>query len=88
VIAYGWTRSLRGAGACLAVFAVFAIADQPIAELGLDSVMYVLAYILFLVAAGLWWPGAGARAWIFALTGWFLIQGTLLPVILVWSEDA
>jgi hypothetical protein len=74
-IAYGWTRSLRGAGACLAVFAGFAIAYPPILNSDWMPYMYVLAYMVFLIAAASVAAGRAQDAWIFALTGWFLIHG-------------
>jgi hypothetical protein len=74
-IAYGWTRSLRGAGACLAVFAGFVIAYPPILNSDWMPYMYVLAYMVFLVAAASVVAGRAQDLWIFALTGWFLIHG-------------
>jgi hypothetical protein len=74
-IVYGWTRSLRGAGACLAVFAGFVIAYPPILNSDWMPYMYVLAYMVFLVAAGSVAAGRAQDGWIFALTGWFLVHG-------------
>jgi hypothetical protein len=74
-VVYGWTRSLRGAAACFAVFAVFAIAYPPIVNSDWMPYMYVLAYMVFVVAAGSVAAGRAQDAWIFALTGWFLIHG-------------
>jgi hypothetical protein len=74
-IAYGWTRSLRGAAACLAVFAGFVIAYPWIVNSDWMPHMYVLAYMVFLMAAGSVAAGRMQDAWIFALTGWFLIHG-------------
>jgi hypothetical protein len=37
--------------------------------------MYVLAYMVFIMAAGSVAAGRAQDAWIFALTGWFLIHG-------------
>jgi len=37
--------------------------------------MYVLAYMVFVIAAGSVAAGRAQDAWIFALTGWFLIHG-------------
>jgi hypothetical protein len=74
-VVYGWTRSLRGAAACLAVFAGFVIAYPPILNSDWMPYMYVLAYMVFLVAAGSVASGRAQDAWIFALTGWFLIHG-------------
>jgi hypothetical protein len=74
-IAYGWTRSLRGAAACLAVFAGFVIAYPWILNSDWMPHMYVLAYMVFVMAAGSVAAGRMQDAWIFALTGWFLIHG-------------
>jgi hypothetical protein len=74
-VVYGWTRSLRGAAACLAVFAGFVIAYPPILNSDWMPYMYVLAYMVFIVAAGSVASGRAQDAWIFALTGWFLIHG-------------
>jgi hypothetical protein len=74
-VAYGWTRSLRGAAACFAVIIGFAIAYPPIVTSDWMPYMYVLAYVVFLIAAGSVVAGRAQDAWIFALTGWFLIHG-------------
>ncbi len=74
-VVYGWTRSLRGAAACLAVFTGFAIAYPPIVNSDWMPYMYVLAYMVFILAAGSVAAGRAQDAWIFALTGWFLIHG-------------
>ena len=74
-VVYGWTRSLRGAAACFAVFTGFAVAHPPIVNSDWMPYMYVLAYMVFVVAAGSVAAGRAQDAWIFALTGWFLIHG-------------
>jgi hypothetical protein len=74
-VIYGWTRSLRGAAACFAVFTGFAIAYPPIVNSDWMPYMYVLAYMVFVLAAGSVAAGQAQDAWIFALTGWFLIHG-------------
>ena len=74
-VVYGWTRSLRGAAACFAVFAVFLIAYPPILNSDWMPYMYVLAYMVFILAAGSVAAGCARDAWIFALTGGFLIHG-------------
>jgi hypothetical protein len=74
-IAYGWTRSLRSAAACLAVFTIFVIAYPWILNSDWMPHMYVLAYMVFIMAAGSVAAGRMQDAWIFALTGWFLIHG-------------
>ncbi len=74
-VVYGWTRSLRGAAACFAVFTGFTIAYPPILNSDWMPYMYVLAYMVFLLAASSVAAGRAHDAWIFALTGWFLIHG-------------
>jgi hypothetical protein len=74
-VVYGWTRSLLGAAACFAVFTGFAIAYPPIVNSDWMPYMYVLAYMVFILAAGSVAAGRAQDAWIFALTGWFLIHG-------------
>jgi hypothetical protein len=74
-VVYGWTRSLRGAAACFAVFTGFAIAYPSIVNSDWMPNMYVLPYMVFVIAAGSVLAGRAQDAWIFALTGWFLIHG-------------
>jgi hypothetical protein len=74
-VIYGWTRSLRAAAACFAVFIGFAIAYPPIVNSDWMPYMYVVPYMVFVVAAGSVAAGRAQDAWIFALTGWFLIHG-------------
>ena len=74
-VVYGWTRSLRGAAACFAVFTAFTIAYPPIVNSDWMPYLYVLAYMVFVLAAGSVAAGRAQDAWIFALTGWFLIHG-------------
>jgi hypothetical protein len=74
-VVYGWTGSLRGAATCFAVFAGFAIAYPPIVNSDWMPYMYVPTYAVFVIAAASVVAGRGQDAWIFALTGWFLIHG-------------
>jgi len=74
-VVYGWTRSLRGAAICFAVFIAFAVAYPPIVNSDWMPYMYVPAYMVFVIAAGSVVAGRSQDAWIFALTGWFLIHG-------------
>jgi len=74
-VGYGWTGSLRGAAACVAV--VVALASVHPAALSSDWMpyMYVPAYVAFLVTAASVAAGGARDAWMLALTGWFLIHG-------------
>jgi hypothetical protein len=74
-VVYGWTRSLWGAAACFAVFTGFAIAYPPIVNSDWMPYMYVVPYMVFVLAAGSVAAGRAQDAWIFTLTGWFLIHG-------------
>ncbi len=74
-VVYGWTRSLWGAAACFAVFTGFVIAYPWIVNSDWMPHMYVLPYMVFILAAGSVAAGRAADAWIFTLTGWFLIHG-------------
>ena len=74
-VVYGWTRSVRGAAACFAVFTGFAVAYPPIVNSDWMPYMYVLTYMVFILAAASVTAGRAQDAWILALTGWFLIHG-------------
>ena len=83
---YGWTRSLRAATACLAVIGIFGAVHPPAINSDWMPYMYVVMYCVFLVAAASVAAGHVRDAWIFALTGWFLIHGHacflfIVPVI-------
>jgi len=82
-VVYGWTRSLWGAAACFAVFTGFAIAYPQIVNSDWMPHMYVLPYMVFILAAGSVAAGRAADAWIFALTGWFLIHGHVCFLLFV-----
>ena len=74
-VVYGWTRSLRGAATCFAVFIAFAVAYPPIVNSDWMPYMYVPTYVVFVIASGSVVAGRSQDAWIFTLTGWFLIHG-------------
>ena len=74
-VVYGWTRSLRGAAICFAVFVAFAVAYPPIVNSDWMPYMYVPTYVVFVITAGSVAAGRSQDAWIFALAGWFLIHG-------------
>jgi hypothetical protein len=74
-VVYGWTRSVRGAAACFAVFAAFAVAYPPIVNSDWMPYMYVVPYMVFVLSAGSVAAGRAPDLWIFALSGWLLIHG-------------
>jgi hypothetical protein len=74
-VVYGWTGSLKGAAACFAVLAAFAVAHPEIVNSDWMPYMYVPTYVVFLIAAGSVAAGRLADAWILALSGWFLVHG-------------
>ncbi len=85
-VVYGWTRSLRAAAACFAVILVFGAVHPPAINSDWMPYLYVVMYCVFLVAAASVAAGHVRDAWIFALTGWFLIHGHasflfIVPVI-------
>jgi len=82
-VVYGWTRSPWGAAACFAVFTGFAIAYPQIVNSDWMPHLYVLPYMVFILAAGSVAAGRAADAWIFALTGWFLIHGHVCFLLFV-----
>jgi hypothetical protein len=74
-VGYGWTRSVRGAAAALAVVAFFAALHPAAFSSDWMPYVYVPAYFAFLVAIASVAGGQVRDAWIAALTGWFLIHG-------------
>jgi hypothetical protein len=87
-VVYGWTRSVRGAAACLAAFAAFAALHPLVLSSDWMSYLYMPTYAVFVIAAGSVAAGRARDAWILALTGWFLIHGHaaflfFVPVIVV-----
>ncbi len=74
-IVYGWTGSPKGAAACFAVLVAFAVAHPQIVSSDWMPYIYVLTYVVFLIAAGSVAAGRLADAWILALSGWFLVHG-------------
>ncbi len=92
-VVYGWTRSVRGAAACLAAVLGFIATEPLILSFDWMEWMYVPTYIAFLVAAASVAAGASRDLWILTLTGWFLIHGhaaflMIVPAVLgsCWSR--
>ncbi len=74
-VSYGWTGSLRGAAAGLAVVAVFTAVHPAVLSSDWMPYLYVLAYVAFVVAAASVAAGRARDAWILTLSGWFLVHG-------------
>ena len=74
-VSYGWSRSLRGAAACLAVVAAFASVHPAVLSTDWMPYLYVPAYLAFIVAAASVAAGHARDAWKMTLAGWFLIHG-------------
>jgi hypothetical protein len=75
LVVYGWTRSVSGAAIGFAVVAGFAVAYPPIVNSDWMPYMYVLPYVVFVLAAGSVVAGAARDVWIATLSGWLLIHG-------------
>jgi hypothetical protein len=75
LVVYGWTRSVAGAAACFAVVVAFIGWYQPIANSDWMPYMYVLPYVVFVIAAASVAAGAARDIWILTLSGWLLIHG-------------
>jgi hypothetical protein len=72
---YGWTRSVRGAAAVLAVVLLYGAVHPAMFNSDWMPYVYVPAYFCFLVAIASVAAGRVRDAWIAALSGWFLIHG-------------
>jgi hypothetical protein len=72
---YGWTRSVRGAVAVLAVALGYGALHPAMFSSDWMPYVYVPAYFAFLVAIASVAAGRVQDSWIAALSGWFLIHG-------------
>ena len=92
-VVYGWTRSVRGTAATLAVAVGFAATQPPILSLDWMPWMYVPAYLAFIVALASVAAGALRDLWIVTLAGWFCLHGhacflVIVPVLLAAAAAA
>jgi hypothetical protein len=71
----GWTRSVIGAGAVLAVALAYGALHPAMFSSDWMPYVYVLPYFAFLVAIASVGAGRYQDSWIAALCGWFLIHG-------------
>jgi hypothetical protein len=92
-VGYGWTRSLRGGAATLAVVALFAALHPAMLSSDWMPYVFVPAYLAFVVAIASVAAGRTQDCWLAALTGWFLIHGyacflVFVPVLAVAAVAA
>jgi hypothetical protein len=74
-VGYGWTRSVRGAAATLAVVALFGLLHPSMFSSDWMPYVYMPAYFAFVVAIASVAAGRTQDCWLAALSGWFLIHG-------------
>jgi hypothetical protein len=74
-VGYGWTRSIRGAAATLAVVALLGALHPTIFSSDWMPYVFVPAYFAFVVAIASVAAGRAQDCWLAALAGWFLIHG-------------
>lgn len=74
-VAYGWTRSVRGAAAAFAAVLVLGAVHPAVFSSDWMPYVYVLAYLAFCVAITSVAAGRTRDLWIAAVTGWFCVHG-------------
>jgi hypothetical protein len=92
-VGYGWTRSVRGAAAALAVVALYGALHPAMFSSDWMPYVYMPAYFAFTVAIASVAAGRTQDCWLAALTGWFLIHGhacflIFVPVLAVGAVAA
>jgi hypothetical protein len=92
-VGYGWTRSIRGAAATLAVVALLGALHPTIFSSDWMPYVFVPAYFAFVVAIASVAAGRAQDCWLAALAGWFLIHGyaaflLFVPVLAVAAVAA
>ncbi len=75
LMVYGWTGSLRGAAATLAVLLSWAALNPPVINNDWMPYLYTPMFAVFCLAAASVAAGHVCDGWVLALTGWFLIHG-------------
>ena len=82
-VGYGWTRSVGGAAATLAVVALFGALHPSMFSSDWMPYVYMPAYLAFVVAIASVAAGRSQDCWLAALAGWFLIHGHACFLIFV-----
>jgi hypothetical protein len=82
-VGYGWTKSIGGAAATLAVVALFGALHPSMFSSDWMPYVYMPAYFAFVVAIASVAAGRTQDCWLAALAGWFLIHGHACFLIFV-----
>lgn len=82
-VAYGWTRSVRGAAAAFAAVALLGALHPPVFSSDWMPYEYVLAYLAFCVAITSVAAGRTRDLWIAAVAGWFCVHGHAAFLVIV-----
>jgi hypothetical protein len=75
LVVYGWTRSWTGALVATAAVTFLGVWQPGVFNSDWMPYMYVLTYVVFLLAAASVAAGAARDVWIMTLAGWLLIHG-------------
>jgi hypothetical protein len=75
LVAHGWTRSVRGAAAALAVVLLFGALHPAVFSSDWMPYVYVLTYLAYLIAITSVAAGHTRDLWIAAVAGWFCVHG-------------
>jgi hypothetical protein len=82
-VGYGWTKSIGGAAATLAVVALFGALHPSMFSSDWMPYVYMPAYFAFVIAIASVAAGRTQDCWLAALAGWFLIHGHACFLIFV-----
>src|ERR1700733_2280493 len=82
-VGHGWTQSIRGAAATLAVVALFGALHPSMFSSDWMPYVYMPAYFAFVVAIASVAAGRTQDCWLAAVAGWFLIHGPACFLIFV-----
>src|ERR1700722_18445814 len=82
-VGHGWTQSIRGAAATLAVVALFGALHPSMFSSDWMPYVYMPAYFAFVVAIASVAAGRTQDCWLAALAGWFLVHGHACFLIFV-----
>jgi hypothetical protein len=75
LVVYGWTRSPAGVVIATAAVTAFAVWQPSVLNSDWMPYMYVVPYLVFVLATASVAAGAARDVWIVTLSGWLLIHG-------------